>query len=350
MTKSTSEITKWENRIKAQGSAAPPKGKGCSPPEKAAPTTKKRKLRRTLCDVVDTIDQQTKIVKPELDRSKLNNPAGAKYKTKEPKNIRTTRLIQQYINIWNASKFSKLREFSSKKDEEAGKQTKVYKEALRLLKKLINGTLYNGSEPKVRFPFDNQRGTLRIPIERFKHLVSNLEKQAFNSDYLPRKKTWLAKTTLTCFLVGNGQYGIVPSQLLEHGLTPAVPNTNTKPKDPKLAEVFKEALLSKTERSEGTLTFAERNHLVGASNKYLDFFNHFREAFEVYGYKDPIDFLGEYYWKAIDSSWPGRRIKKIPLGYLNSSALIDKVIVPYFLKIGMLKDYDFEGTTKGYWG
>ena len=350
MVKPNSEISQWEKRIKAQGRAAPQKRKGCFQEEKAAHTTRKRNLKRTLCDDVNTITPQTKDVKPKINRSKLNNPVGAKYKPKEEKKACASRTVQQYINIWNTSKFSELREFSSKKDKEAGKQTKVYKEALRLLKKLINGTLYNGSEPKVRFPFDNQKGALRIPIERFKYLVSNLEKQAFNSDYLPRKKTWLAKTTLTCFLVGNGQYGIVPSQLLEHGLTPAVPNTNTKPKDPKLAEVFKEALLSKTERSEGTLTFAERNHLVGASNKYLDFFNHFREAFEVYGYKDPIDFLDEYYWKAIDDSWPGRRIKKIPLGYLNSSALIDKVIVPYFLKIGMLKDYDFEGTTKGYWG
>jgi hypothetical protein len=176
-----------------------------------------------------------------------------------------------------------------------------------------------------------------------------LDKKAFNSDYKPRNKTYLIKTTLPFFLVGNGKFGVSPSLLLDYALTPATPNTNTKSKDPRLSEVFRELFLFKVNRIEDTLTFAERNHLVGASNKYLDFFTRFKEPFEVYGYKDPIDFLDEYYWKAISDSWPGRRIRKIPLNYLNSGVLIDRVIVPYFLKIGMLKDYDFEGTTKGYW-
>ena len=349
MVKLDSEMSQWEKRIKAQGSAAPPKRMGCSPPEKAALTTKKKKLRRKGCNAPHTLKHSSELVKPKIDRALFGNPAGAKYKTKEPKDINTTRITQQYVDIWNASPFPKLREFKSIKDQEAGKQTKTYQVIIKLLRKLIKGTLYNGSEPTVRFPAGFYGQALRVPLERFQYLVNNLEKKAFNSDYLPRKKAWLAKTTLACFLVGNGQYGAIPSQLLEHSLTSAIPNTHTKPRDPKLAEVFRDLFLLKTDRPELFLTFAERNHLVGASNKYLEFFTRFKEPFEVYGYKDPIDFLGEYYWKAIDDSWPGRRIKKIPLGYLNSSALINKVIIPYFLKIGILKEYDFEGITKEYW-
>jgi len=347
-----SEISRWEKRIKSQGKKVikkegPPKETQGSPHNKE--TRRAKTKQETEKHSADIIQHSCTTVKPKIDRSKFSNPAGARYKTKENKGVHPSKIVTQYINAWNTSMFPKLREFSSGKDQAAGKQTKVYKETIRLLKKLINGTLYNGSEPEVRFPDNLQRGPLKIPIERFQYLIRNLEKKAFNSDYKPLSKTYLTKTTLAHFLAGNGRYGSMASRLLDYALTPAIPNTHTKPKDPKLAEVFKELFLFKAERKEASLTFAERNHLVGASNKYLDFFTHFRGAFEVYGYKDPIDFLDEYYWKAISDSWPGRRIRKVSLGYLNSRALVDKVIVPYFLKIGMLKTYDFEGITVGFW-
>lgn len=346
MVELNSERSQWESRIKSQGKKVVRKGRGLPRNDRGNPED--NETRRT---ATHTIKQGTTPVKPKIDRSKLNNPVGAAYKTKETKSVRPTKIICQYIDVWNNSLFPKLREFGSKKkDQEAGKQTKIYQGTIRLLQKLIKGTLYNGSEPEVRFPNDFQRGNLRVPLERFKYLIANLEKKAFNSDYLPRNKTFLIKTSLHHFLVGNGKYGVLASILLEHALTPAIPNTNARPKDPKLTEVFRELFLLKTNRTEDTLTFAERNHLVGASNKYLGFFTHFKESFEVYGYKDPIDFLDEYYWKAISNSWPGKKLRKVALGYLNSSSLIDKVIVPYFLKIGMLKEYDFEGTTKEYWG
>ena len=352
MVKLSSEMSQWRNKIKAQGKAVPKKEGGCPRQREAAQTIttkKRRKLRRTLGNDVSSVLPQTETVKPKIDRTLFSTPAGAKYKTKEPKNVRTSNTIQQYIDVWNASLFPRLREFNSIKDQEAAKQTKTYQTTIKLLQKLIKGTLYNGSETAVRLPAGTQRQSLRVPFERFQYLVKNLEKKAFNNDYMPRNKTYLAKTTLVWFLAGNGQYGAAPSRLLEYALTPAVPNTRIKPKDPRLAEVFRELFLFKTDRQEGSLTFEERNHLVGASNKYLDFFVHFQESFEVYGYKDPIDFLSEYYWKAINDSWPGRKIKKLPLGYLNSGALTDKVLVPYFLKIGILKEFDFEGITKDYW-
>jgi hypothetical protein len=343
-----SEISQWENRIRTQGET---KKEGPPPKRICRSSPKLRSKTRQGCDDAQTINQNAELVKPKISRVAFDNPAGAKYKTKGPvtKSVRPNKAVLQYINVWNASLFPKLREFKSAKDREAGKQTKIYQETIRFLQKLIKGTLYDGSEPEVRFSDDFQRGDLRVPLERFKYLITNLEKKAFNSDYLPRNKTFLIKTSLHHFLVGNGRYGVLASILLEHALTPAIPNTNARPKDPKLTEVFKELFLLKTNRTKETLTFTERNHLVGASNKYLEFFTHFKDAFEVFGYKDPIDFLDEYYWKAISNSWPGKKIRKISLGYLNSSALIDRVIVPYFLKIGMLKDYDFEGATKEYW-
>jgi len=345
MAKLNSEISQWESRVKSQGKKVTKK-KGGLPKGVGSPNNSETR-RPTYVDIVK---QPPLTVKPKLDRSKFSNPVGTQNKTKGFKSVRPPQTVKQYINAWNASLFLKLREFGvRKKNKETAKQTKVYQESIRLLKKLIKGTLYDGSEPEVRFPSGFQRGTLRVPIERFKYLVSNLEKKAFNSDYLPRNKSFLIKTTLIHFLIGNGKYGVMASALLEHASTPAIPNTNARPKDPKLAEVFREIFLFRTNRQEGSLTFAERNHLVGASNKYLDFFTRFQEPFEVYGYKDPIDFLDEYYWKAIDDSWPGRRLKKISLSYLNSGALIDKVVVPYFLKIGLLKDYDFEGTNEKYW-
>lgn len=365
MAKEVSEITQWENRIKAQGKTKTKKKSG-PPLRKSGPDNKTtRRKTRQRCDVGSTIvsihelvkpvsihapkqeatngtvTQTIRAVKPKIDRALFGKPAGAKYKTKETKNIRTTKIVQQYIDVWNASFFPKLREFKSQEDQEANKQTKLYQGTINLLQKLIKGKLYDGSDPSVRFPSNFQKGLFRVPIERFQYLVSNLEKMAFNNDYKPHNKTYLAKTTLARFLIGNGNYGSVPSLLLDRALTPAIPNTHMKPKDPKLAEVFREAFLSKTDRSEGTLTFAERNHLVGASNKYLDFFAHFQEPFEVYGYKDPIDFLDDYYWKAISDNWKGRKIRKISLGFLNSGMLIDRVLVPYFLKIGMLKEFDF---------
>jgi hypothetical protein len=342
-----SEISQWEKRIKAQGKTKPKKREGPLSDEKSSP--KLRSKTRQGCDDAQTIKQDAELVKPKIDRAVLNNPAGAKYKTKEDKSVRPTKIVLQYLDAWGASMFPRLREFRSAKDGGANKQTKTYQTAVYLLKKLIKGTLYDGSEPSVRFPNDFQRQQLRVPLERFKYLIGNLEKKAFNSDYMPHNKAYLAKTTLSFFLIGNGKFGTMPSFLLEYALIPAIPNTNIRPKDPKLAEVFRNVFLVKTDRPELFLTFAERNHLVGASNKYLDFFTRFKDAFEVYGYKDPIDFLDEYYWKAISDSWPGKKIRKISLGYLNSGALIDRVIVPYFLKIGMLKDYDFEGATKEYW-
>jgi hypothetical protein len=345
MARLNSEISQWEKRIKAQGRAAPKKREGPLPEEESSPNNETKQG----CDAVHTIKQGTELVKLEIDRALFDNPAGAKYKTKEDKSVRPTKAALQYLNIWNASLFPRLREFKSAKDAGVNKQTKSYQTATHLLKRLIKGTLYDGSEPTVRFPAGFQRQSLRVPIERFQYLINNLEKKAFNSDYMPHNKAYLAKVTLSHFLVGNGKYGTSPSQLLDSALIPAIPNTNTRPKDPKLAEVFRDVFLLKTDRPELFLTFAERNHLVGASNKYLDFFTRFKDAFEIYGYKDPIDFLGEYYWKAISDSWPGKKIRKISLGYLNSSALIDRVIVPYLLKIGVLKDYDFEGTTKEYW-
>ncbi len=346
-----SEISQWENRIRAQGETKPKKREGLLPSKKSSPDNKKtRSKTRKRCDDVQTINQDAEPVKPKVDRALFDNPAGPKYKTKEAKSVRPTKAALQYLDAWNASMFPRLREFKSAKDEGANKQTKTYRTAVYLLKKLIKGILYDGSEPSVRFPDDFQRQRLRIPFERFKYLIANLEKKAFNSDYKPRNKAYLAKTTLSFFLVGNGKFGTMPSFLLNYALIPAIPNTNTRPEDPKLAEVFRNVFLLKTDRQELFLTSAERNHLVGASNKYLKFFTRFKDAFEVYGYKDPIDFLDEYYWKALSDSWPGKRIRKVSLGYLNSSALIDRVIVPYFLKIGMLKEYDFEGTTKEYWG
>jgi hypothetical protein len=365
MAKLDSEITNWENRIKDQGRITSTKKDG--PPQRRSGPNNRRRKRRTKdgCNVIHTVTQDSELVKPvlihapnrgatidsteqiaglirpKIDRSLFVNPTGAKHRIKEPKKVCAASKVQKYIDIWNASFFPKLREFRSKKDEKADKQTRIYQTTVRLLRKLIKGTLYNGSESTVRFPSNFQRGSLRVPLERFQYLVSNLERKAFNSDYKPRNKTYLAKTTLTLFLIGNGNYGSVPSLLLDRALTPAIPNTHTKPKDPKLAEVFREVFLFKTDRSEDTLTFAERNHLVGASNKYLDFFAHFQEPFEVYGYKDPIDFLDDYYWKAISDNWKGRKIRKISLGFLNSGMLIDRVLVPYFLKIGMLKEFDF---------
>ena len=346
MAKLDSEISQWENRIKSQGKKALKRKEGL--PQRRSSPNNEKKTRRAVSihasnqeATIDVIGQTAELVKPKIDRALFANPAGPKYKTKEPKKVCAAGKIQKYIDIWNASFFPKLREFRSKKDEEADKQTKKYQTIVRLLRKLIRGTLYNGSESTVRFPNNFQRGPLRVPLERFQYLVSNLERKAFNSDYKPRNKTYLAKTTLTQFLIGNGNYGAVPSLLLDHALTPAIPDTHTKPKDPKLAEIFREVFLFKTDRSEDTLTFAERNHLVGASNKYLDFFVHFQEPFGIYGYKDPIDFLDDYYWKAISDNWKGRKIRKISLSFLNSGMLIDRVIVPYFLKIGMLKEYDF---------
>lgn len=348
-----SEISQWENRIRAQGETKPKKKEGLLPNKKSSPDNKRtrrtRSKTRRRCDDVQTINQDAEPVKPKIDRALFGNPAGPKYKTKEAKSVHPTKAALQYLDAWNMSLFPRLREFKSAKDEGINKQTKSYQITICLLKRLINGTLYDGSEPSVRFPGEFQRQRLRVPLERFKYLISNLEKKAFNSDYKPHNKTYLTKTTLPFFLIGNGKFGTMPSFLLNYALIPAIPNTHAKPKDPRLAEVFREVFLSRVDRQESTLTFAERNHLVGASNKYLDFFTHFRKALEFYGCKDPIDFLGEYYWKAINDSWPGRKIKKIPLGYLNSSALIDRVIVPYFLKIGMLKEYDFEGATKEYW-
>lgn len=341
MAKLDSEISQWEKRIKAQGRVVHRKRGGLLPKKKkSSPDDEERRIKHRN-DGTQTLKQNSDLVKSKLKRSLFDNPAGAKYKTKEKKSVRPTKAALQYIDVWNASLFPKLREFNSNKDQEAGKQTKVYQTTVRHLQKLIKGTLYNGSELDVRFPEGFQKQPLRVPIERFQYLIKNLEKKAFNSDYKPRNKIYLSKTTLPYFLVGNGKYGAKPSCLLEYALTPAVPDTHTKPKDSKLAEIFKELFLFKVDRLENTLTFAERNHLVGASNKYLDFFIRFKGSFEVYGYKDPVDFLDEYYWKAIADSWPGKRIKKISLGYLNSNAVIDKVIVPYFLKIGMLKDYDF---------
>jgi hypothetical protein len=340
MARLNSEISQWEKRIKAQGRVLSKK-KGGPPPKRICKGSPNNEVKRQGCDDAQTIKQDAKLVKPKINRSLFNNPAGAKYKTKEDKSVRPTKIVLRYLDAWNTSMFPRLREFRSAKDEGINKQTKTYQTAVYLLKKLIKGTLYDGSEPSVRFPAGFQAQLLRIPIERFQYLVTNLEKKAFNSDYKPRNKTYLIKTTLPLFLVGNGTFGVSPSLLLDYALTPAIPNTNTKPKDPKLAEIFRELFLFKVDRLENTLTFAERNHLVGASNKYLDFFTRFKEPFEVYGYKDPVDFLDEYYWKAISDSWPGRRIRKIPLNYLNSGGLIDRVIIPYFLKIGMLKDYDF---------
>lgn len=341
-----SEISRWESRIKAQGEIKPKKKEGLLPSKKSNPDNR---TRRQGCNDAQTIKQDTELVKPKIGRAAFNNPAGARYKTKETKSVRPTKAALQYLNAWNASMFPRLQEFRSAKDEGANKQTKTYQTAVYLLKKLIKGTLYDGSEPSVRFPDGFQRQQLRVPLERFKYLISNLEKKAFNSDYMPHNKAYLAKTTLPFFLVGNGKFGTMPSFLLNYALIPAIPNTNTRPKDPKLAEVFRDIFLLKTDRQELFLSSAERNHLVGASNKYLEFFTRFKEPFEVYGYKDPIDFLDEYYWKALSDSWPGKRIKKVALGYLNSGALIDRVIIPYFLKIGMLKDYDFEGVTKEFW-
>lgn len=368
MARLNSERTQWENRIKSQGKKVTKERRGLPRNDQSSPEDKE--TRRTVTHIIVSIhelvkpdsihdpNQKTTIgiikqsptpAKSKIDRSKFSNPAGAAYKTKEAKSVHPTKIICQYIDTWNASLFPKLREFKSKEDQESGTQTKKYQITIRFLKKLIKGTLYNGSESEVRFPSGFQKGKLRVPLERFKYLISNLEKKAFNNDYKPRNKTYLAKTTLTLFLVGNGNYGSVPSLLLDHALTPAIPNTSAKPKDPKLAEIFRELFLFKTDRQESSLTFAERNHLVGASNKYLDFFTRFQKPFEVYGYKDPIDFLDEYYWKAISDSWPGKRLRKTSLSYINSGALIDKVIVPYFLKIGMLKEYDFEGTNEKYW-
>lgn len=344
MAKLVSEMDRWEQRVKTQGEIVSKKKRRQPSKLEGRPGPD---IQKPKCKDTNTIGHTLGTVKPKIDRSLLNNPVGSK--RKEPKSIRPTKTIQQYMDTWNASMFPKLREFKSAKDEEASRQTKTYKCVVKLLKKLIKGTLYNGGEPTVRFPDNFQRQLLRIPIERFRYLVKNMERKAFNSDYLPRNKTYLSKTTLTRFLIGNGLYGAIPSFLLEHALTPAVPNTTVRPKDPRLTEVFRELFLKRTCRHEDSLTFAERNHLVGASNKYLDFFAHFKDTFEVYGYTDPIDFLGEYYWKAIGDSWPGKKVKKIPLGYLNSSGLIVKVIVPHFLKVGLLKDYDFEGTSKGYW-
>lgn len=343
------EISQWEKRIKTQGKPTNRKRGGLLPKKKKSSPNDEIRRMKLRSDDAQTLKQNSNPVKPKLKRSLFANPAGARYKTKEGKNVRPTKAILQYIDAWNASLFPKCQEFKSKKDQEAGKQTKVYQNTVWHLQKLIKGTLYSGSESDVRFPSGFQRGKLRIPIERFQYLIKNLEKKAFNSDYKPNNKTYLSKITLPHFLVGNGNFGARPSCLLDYALTPAIPKTHTKPKDPRLAEIFKELFLFKVSRQEGTLTFAERNHLVGASNKYLDFFIHFKGSFEVYGYKDPIDFLDEYYWAAIDNGWPGRRLKKIPLGYLNSNALINKVVIPYFLEIGILKSYDFEGTTENYW-
>ena len=345
-----SEISIWEKRIRAQGKTKTKKKDGLLLGEKSNPDNEDvRRTSKQKQGNKQTVKQSSNLVKPKIDRALFGNPAGAKYKTKEPKRIRTSKAAQQYIDIWNASFFPKLREFNSAKDEEANKQTKTYQTVVHLLRKLIKGTLYNGSESAVRFPSGFQRGALRVPLERFQYLVSNLEKKAFNNDYKPTNKTYLAKTTLIQFLAGNGQFGAMPSRLLNWALIPAIPNTHTKPKDPKLTEVFRKVFLLKTDRQEATLTFAERNHLVGASNKYLDFFIHFQEPLKIYGYKDPINFFDDYYWKALNDSWPGRKIRKIPLGYLNSGALMDKVIIPYFLKIGVLKDYDFEGVIEEFW-
>lgn len=345
-----SEMSQWEDRIKTQGKLVSKKKDGLPLRVKSSPNNKRtRSKSRKRRDTGHTIKQDAEPVKSKIDRTLFGNPVGAKYKTEETKSVRPTKIVLQYLDAWNASMFPRVQEFRSAKDEGINKQTKSYQTAVYLLKKLINGTLYDGSEPSVRFPGEFQRQRLRVPLERFKYLISNLEKKAFNSDYMPHNKAYLAKTTLPFFLIGNGKFGTMPSFLLNYALISAIPNTHAKPKDPRLTEVFREIFLSKVDRQEPALTFAERNHLVGASNKYLDFFTHFQKPLEFYGCKDPIDFLGEYYWKAISDSWPGKRIRKIPLSYLNSSALIDRVIVPYFLKIGMLKDYDFEGVTKEYW-
>lgn len=341
-------LTLWQRRIASQGKP-PPKKKRSPPAErgdqrtgyKASPTESQEGRRSS-----PTIELGVQPVKHKISRSVLSDPAGARYKTKERKNIQITKQIQVYIDIWNTSLFPKLKEFKSKKSTT---QTKVYQTATKALRHLITGKLYTGAISSVRFPDNFEKQALKVPPERFKYLVKNLEKKSFDSDYLPRNKSFLSRTTLLCFLVGNGIYGSVPSLLLEQALIPAIPNTHMKPMDPKLSEVFRELFLQRVGKPEKALTFSDRNNLVGASNKYLSFFKQFQNSFEFYGYRDPIEFLNDYYWKAMESNWFGDRIKKIPTAYLNNSAVIDKTLVPYFLKLNMLKDHDLQGTDKEYW-
>lgn len=335
----STELASWEDRIKSQGRKK----------EMRLPRDKSNPIRRKVNEKPDPfkIGEDSEEVKPKIDRELFSSPAGVKYKTKKLKNVHLSKAIQQYIDVWNASLFPSLKEFRSKRDAENDKQTKTYKITIKFLRYLLSEKLFTGKVAGVRFPKNFEPQVLKIPPERFQYLIKNLEKKAFNSNYLPRNKDFLSKTTLLQFLVGNGTYGTAASTLLDHALCPVIPNTNMRPKNPKLSEYFKELYIQWIGASEQTLTFSDRNHLVGASNKYLDFFTQFQGSFEVYGYREPMTFLRDYYWKALSSNW--KNIKKIPLSYLNSKAIVSKTLVPYFLKIEMLKDFDFEGADPNYW-
>ncbi|RPI49978.1 MAG: hypothetical protein EHM49_09155, partial [Deltaproteobacteria bacterium] len=288
------EIKTWQEKIHNQGKVI--KRKRPSLADRDGPKNRKAKPVPNTPRCVNIKSEDT-TVKPKLNRSLFANPAGAKYKTKEPKNLQATNTVREYITIWNTSKFPKLREF---KPGGSKAQTKRFKETVRALKHLNSGKLFSGEIPGVRFPPSFKPRVLKIPPDRFKFLVENLEKKAFNPDYLPRNKSFLAKTNLLLFLVGNGAYGTTPSLLLDQGITHAIPNTSARPVDPKLFEAFKEMFLRKLGLPIESLTIRDKNNIVGASNKYLHFFTQFSKSFEYYGYKDPIAFL-DYYWKALEN-------------------------------------------------
>jgi hypothetical protein len=346
-------VDRWQKRISKQGKVlnikeSPPTGRGDI---KKRRTTARQMFQSTppsrgdIKPNSDIIYTPLGDVKPKIDRSVFSNPAGARYKSKEPKNLQVSNIIQEYINIWNASHFPELREF---KPGGSRVQTNKFKDTIRAIKHLISGKLYTGEVPNVRLPNHFKPQKVSIPPHRFKFLVENFERKAFNPDYLPRNKSFLSKTTLLSFLIGNGTYGSVPSLLLEHGLTHAIPNLSSKPKDPQLFDSFLKLFLRKLGKPEEALTIKDKNNLVGASNIYLHFFTQFKESFEFYGYTDPIAFL-DYYWQALENDWPGANIRKIPTTYLNNKIIINKTLVTFFLKVNLLRGQDLRGTSLDYW-